>query len=337
MSRHRIIETQFQAYSRPQVQTAAALLEGLAATGALRASRAECHALAESMIMIATYWLSYQFVLHPRRRPDSGYAYMASSVRSRWRTPIWRPMHARYSSTFRNNTWILKEQSMPAKQPKWKSFPGSDEDFDYPGPALEKHWPRLHQGDCEPFPDAAYVKKLFETYPELKTKVPAAEVAEVLQEAWRAYHRGDFQKAVELGLALGRLGSNVANKAANIYATYLEEDKERKLALFLDSVHRGEALQQSAPGLANAWYFHAQALGRYSQGISVSKALAEGHGGKIKDSLEKALQIEPKHADAHIALGALSCQCRQQDRGARGPAHLRGEQGGGALRISRPR
>jgi tetratricopeptide (TPR) repeat protein len=193
---------------------------------------------------------------------------------------------------------------MATKQPKWKSFPASDEDFDYPAPALEKHWPRLHQGDCEPFPDGAYVKKMFETYPELKIKVPPAEAAETLQEAWRAYHRGDFQKAVELGLGLGRLGYNVANKAANIYATYLEEDKERQLALFLDAVHRGEVVQQSAAGQANAWYFHAQALGRYSQGISVAKALAEGHGGKIKDSLERAVKIEPKHADAHIALGA---------------------------------
>jgi tetratricopeptide (TPR) repeat protein len=192
---------------------------------------------------------------------------------------------------------------MPAKQPKWKSFPGSDEDFDYAKPALKKHWTRLHMGDCEPFPDAAYVKKLLETYPELKNKVPAAEAAETLQEAWRAYHRGDFQKAVELGLSLGRLGYNVANKAANIYATYIEEDKERRLALYLESVQRAEVLQHSAPGLANAWYFHAQALGRYSQGISVAKALAEGHGGKIKDSLEKALKIEPKHAEALIALG----------------------------------
>ena len=193
---------------------------------------------------------------------------------------------------------------MATKQPKWKSFPASDEDFDYAGPALNKHWARLHLGDCEPFPDAAYVKKLFETSPELKTKVPASEAAETLQAAWRAYHRGDFQKAAELGLGLGRLGYNVANKAANIYATYLEEDKERKLALLLDAVHRAETLQQSAPGLANAWYFHAQALGRYSQGISVAKALAEGHGGKIKDSLEKALRVEPKHAEANIALGA---------------------------------
>ena len=77
------------------------------------------------------------------------------------------------------------------------------------------------------------------------------------------------------------------------------------MSLFLDSVHRAETLQHSAPGLANAWYFHAQALGRYSQGISVAKALAEGHGSKIKESLEKALQVEPKHAEANIALGAF--------------------------------
>ncbi len=193
---------------------------------------------------------------------------------------------------------------MSAKQPKWKSFPGSDDDFDYAGTALKKHWARLHMGDCEPFPDAAHVKQLFEDYPELKNKVPAAKAAETLQEAWRAYHRGDFQQAVELGLGLGRLGYNVANKATNIYATYLEEDKQRKLALLLESVQRAETLQQSAPDLANAWYFHAQALGRYSQGISVAKALAEGHGGKIKESLEKALEVEPKHAEALIALGA---------------------------------
>ena len=193
---------------------------------------------------------------------------------------------------------------MPAKQPKWKSFPGNDADFNYAAVALKKHWTRLHQGDCEPYPDAAHVKSLFEAFPELKIKMPAAEVAEVLQNAWRAYHQGDFQKAVELGLSLGRPGTNVANKAGNIYATYLEEDKERKLAMFLDAVNRGEALQRSAPGLANAWYFHAQALGRYSQGISVAKALAQGLGGKVKASLEKALELEPKHADAHIALGA---------------------------------
>lgn len=193
---------------------------------------------------------------------------------------------------------------MAAKQAKWAKFAGPNADFDYEGPALKKNWARLHFGDCEPFPDAAYVKKLVERHPDLKPDAPIAEAAAALQDAWRAYHRGDFHEAFKLGEDLGLLGANVANKAENIQATYLEQDKDTKLAMFLDAVRRGEKLHAAAPDLANGWYFYAQALGRYGQGISVAKALAEGLGGKVQSALERALKLEPKHADAHIALGA---------------------------------
>jgi len=162
----------------------------------------------------------------------------------------------------------------------WKKFPHPDKSFAYAGAALEKHWARLHRGDCEPFPDD-----------------------DAAQDAWRAYHAGDFAKAVELGLAAGPSGINAANKAAMIYANYMEDDEAAKLQLFEDIAERCVALQTAVPKNANAWYIHAYALGRYSQGISVAKALAQGLGGKIKSSLDHALKIDPKHADAHIALG----------------------------------
>ena len=162
----------------------------------------------------------------------------------------------------------------------WKKFPHPDKSFAYAGAALEKHWARLHRGDCEPFPDD-----------------------DAAQDAWRAYHAGDFAKAVEIGLAAGPSGINAANKAAMIYANYLEDDEAAKLQLFEDIAERCVALQTAVPKNANAWYIHAYALGRYSQGISVAKALAQGLGGKIKSSLDHALKIDPKHADAHIALG----------------------------------
>jgi tetratricopeptide (TPR) repeat protein len=38
------------------------------------------------------------------------------------------------------------------------------------------------------------------------------------------------------------------------------------------------------------------------------KALAQGIGGKVKASLEKALELEPNHADAHIALGSYHAE-----------------------------
>lgn len=167
----------------------------------------------------------------------------------------------------------------------WIRFPHPDKSFSYAGAALKKNWARLHAGDCEPFP----------------------EDGEVL-DAWRSYHAGDFGRAVELGLTCGMPGFTVANKAATVYASYLEQDQERKLKLLLEAAQRCEEQQKTMPAYANAWYLHAFALGRYSQCISVVKALAEGLGGKIKHSLTQAIALEPKHADAHIALGAYHAE-----------------------------
>lgn len=190
----------------------------------------------------------------------------------------------------------------------WKSFPYPAADYDVPANALQKRWPRLHQGDREPFPTAASVKKLIAAHPCLEPEMPVDQAAETVQSAWRAYHRGDFGRAVELGVSVGLLGANVANKAANIYATYLATGEKSKTGIFLESAKRAEALQACDASNANGWYLHAQALGRYSQEISVVQALAEGLGSKIKASLERAITLEPHHADAHIALGAYHAE-----------------------------
>ena len=167
----------------------------------------------------------------------------------------------------------------------WKKFPKPEKAFQYAGAALKKNWSRLHRGDCEPFPDGAEV-----------------------QAAWRSYHAGDFGKAVELGLSLGMAGYAVANKAVTVYASYLESDDKQKRSLLLAAAQRCEEQQRAMPDYVNGWYLHAYALGRYSQSISVVKALTEGLGGKIKQSLTQAIALEPKHADAHIALGAYHAE-----------------------------
>ena len=191
---------------------------------------------------------------------------------------------------------------------KWKPFPYDATAYGYEGAALKKAWPELHRGDCEPFPDAAFVTAAFAQHPPLKGALDPEKTAAALQSAWRAYHRGDFAAAVAEGTALGPIGANAANKAANIYATYLETDSEWKRAIFLHAAERAEALQAAAPELANAYYFHAQALGRYSQEISIVKALARGIASKVKASLDKAVRLEPNHAEAHIALGAYHAE-----------------------------
>jgi hypothetical protein len=191
---------------------------------------------------------------------------------------------------------------------KWKPFPHTANDYTYEGAALKSAWAELHRGDCEPFPDAAFMKQAFARHPRLKGAREAEKTAAALQSAWRAYHRGDFGAAVAEGTTLGPIGANAANKAANIYATYLETDNDRKREILLRSAERAEALQAAAPDFPNAFYFHAQALGRYAQEISIVKALAQGIGGKVKASLDKTIKLEPKHAEAHIALGAYHAE-----------------------------
>lgn len=163
----------------------------------------------------------------------------------------------------------------------WAKFPHPDQAYRYEGARLKQHWDRLHRGDCEPFPKGT-----------------------ALQAAWRLYHAGDFEQAALAGLAVGVDGYSVANKATAIYATYLERSGLKKTTLLADAMQRGEAAIKAKPKDPNAHYFYALAAGRYSQEISVVKALAQGLGGKVKEALAQAIKLQPKHADAHIALGA---------------------------------
>ena len=126
--------------------------------------------------------------------------------------------------------------------------------------------------------------------------------------AWALFHSGDFEKATAAGLAAGGAGITAANKATAIYATYLEPKEKTRLDLFTQVAERAEAQAADEPDNPNAWYWHAYALGRYGQGISVAKALAQGLGTKVKESLEKAIALSPKHADARIALGAFHAE-----------------------------
>jgi tetratricopeptide (TPR) repeat protein len=69
-----------------------------------------------------------------------------------------------------------------------------------------------------------------------------------------------------------------------------------------------DAYRKKAPEDANAHYLYAFALGRYGQGISVAKALAQGFGGKLKEALVTAIKLAPGHAEAHTAFGAYQSE-----------------------------
>jgi tetratricopeptide (TPR) repeat protein len=167
---------------------------------------------------------------------------------------------------------------------KWTPFPQLGE-FRYDAESLAAAWPRLHAGDAEPLP-----------------REP------LLLHAWALFHNGLFEEAVQAGLAAGPAGAAVANKATCIYANYLEQSEPARLELFQQAAQRAEAQAQAEPENASAWYWQAYALGRYSQAVSVARALAQGLGGKVKHALERAIALQPRHADGHVALGAFHAE-----------------------------
>ncbi|MEO5660301.1 MAG: hypothetical protein ABIQ90_10985 [Polaromonas sp.] len=167
---------------------------------------------------------------------------------------------------------------------QWNAFPHAGM-YAFDAASVTSNWPRLHQGDCEPLPKC-----------------------DAVLQAWALFHNGQFQQAAEAGLQAGGDGITVANKATCIYANYLESREKIKFDLFMQAVGQAEAQQAADPQNANAWFWQAYALGRYSQCISVTKALAQGLGIKVKTALEQTIKLSPRHADAHIALATFHAE-----------------------------
>jgi tetratricopeptide (TPR) repeat protein len=155
--------------------------------------------------------------------------------------------------------------------------------------AVRAHWPRLHSGDSEQLPGSP----------------------DVLQ-AWTLYHRGDFEAAYEAGLALSARGEfdglTVSTRAISIYANYLEPRAEQRLQLFEQAVAQATLHTEQQPDNPNAWFTLAYGLGRHAQSVSVTKSMALGLGKRIRAALDRTLELNPGHADAHLALATFHAE-----------------------------
>jgi len=154
---------------------------------------------------------------------------------------------------------------------------------------VRERWDRLHGGDHEPLPDA----------PDLL-------------QAWTLYHQGDFEQAHQTGLALSEHGQTagltVAVRSLSVYAAYLEprsQQRERLLERAETLASRQTALQPDNP---NAWFLLAYSLGRHAQSLSVAKSLALGLGQRTREALDRTLHLNPRHADAHLALATFHAE-----------------------------
>jgi len=71
LSRNRSLGSRFALVMRRGTRTVIELCRGLVAAGEMQASEREIASLAESVALVATYWISYQRITAGRRSPDA--------------------------------------------------------------------------------------------------------------------------------------------------------------------------------------------------------------------------------------------------------------------------
>ncbi|MDO8450286.1 MAG: TetR/AcrR family transcriptional regulator [Rhodoferax sp.] len=67
LSKNRRLETHFQAVLKNKTRAVKALLDGMSRAGAVHIDSREVEATATSMVVVLTYWLSFEYVRDPRR------------------------------------------------------------------------------------------------------------------------------------------------------------------------------------------------------------------------------------------------------------------------------
>lgn len=197
---------------------------------------------------------------------------------------------------------------MATRKFRFATSPSAPSAFDFSGEALSKQWAGVHAGDQEPFPDTARADALIAQAGKVPKALDAPKLAEQLQHAWRAFHSGDFAQAYQTGSTLGALGASVAVKALGIHAAYLVDDPDERVARFEYAAQLAEDAVKTLPDEANSHYRLAFALGRFSQGISIAKALKLGLAGRVREHLEATLELAPKHAEAHLAMAVYHAE-----------------------------
>ena len=140
---------------------------------------------------------------------------------------------------------------------------------------LESIWAELHAADLAPLPEND------------------------LLNAWLLFHNGHFAKAAKAGLKLGADGTAVVIRSVVAYTDYICEDDDECVDLLEQAYLLGEA---DCDKSTTCQFPTALAMGRYSQSISITKALAKGLGGKVKNLLTDVLHSQPNHAEAHLAM-----------------------------------
>lgn len=122
---------------------------------------------------------------------------------------------------------------------------------------------------------------------------------------------GEFQKAYAEAISAGEYA--LAAKAASYYATYVAQSSRERELWFSKAEEAARKAIRENPGDAEGYFELARALGRLAQyrGILQSLSLA----AEVRDNLKKALELNPNHAGAMVALAIWNLELAQKGVG----------------------
>ena len=133
---------------------------------------------------------------------------------------------------------------------------------------------------------------------------PLGGASQSIKSARAQYNSGDFVTAAATGEKLGTFeGYMIAAASLTIHGHYFTDGKERQQIL-LNAMELARKAVELQPDNPEAHMYLVRAMGRYSQSIPSSKALSEGYGESVKETLETVLQLDPDSWEAQLGLGS---------------------------------
>jgi len=197
----------------------------------------------------------------------------------------------------------------PVKDYQWQSFPYEASPYEYSDAQLEENWFILTRATNYPYPDTSYVKTILEKNAELRLATPPFEsieqLAADLRSAWKEFFKGNFQQAAKLGYKLGPIGHGVAFYSQATYGLRLEDDKEKRHALWEDIIERNEQSSAQTGHDIMARYFAFYAMARLSEEISAPVVLTRGYMDTMNRELAAMIKDEPFNVFVLAAKGSM--------------------------------
>lgn len=197
----------------------------------------------------------------------------------------------------------------PISDFKWQEFPYDSKQFEYKGNSLEENWFSLNRSTDYPFPDAHYLSEVLKSNSELKLATPefssVEQLSKDLQQAWREFFKGNYQQASKLGYKLGPIGHGVAFYSQATYALRLEDNKDKRHALWEDIIDRYEKTSSLTKHDIMARYFAFYSMARLSEEISAPVVLTRGYMDTMGDELAAMIKAEPYNVFVLAAKGSM--------------------------------